>query len=379
MAPINNLRIFGTGKREGSLTLMNLPPSLTQPVYKPQFYVDEASLYSIAEDSREDRQSEINSKAGTESVSSSSPKKEPPLSRTSTNTTTTMGESIPILMDWGLDIDDGAWAFQDDGEERDSIVGARPARWEYPERLELDPQEVPTRSDGIFHSPKFASQLWSRRRLRNSILITVALIIIIAVTASVTAHRNNHPPESVNKISSNQQPPSAQPMYPSVIDTEQERVVYTALSSCPANNMTDVINSLTLSNQVFSELVAELTNDSSVSSEEIIERWSLMIFFFSTGGEFWKDGASWLVANKKVCEWGDGRIACDARVNGHPAITGLYLQNNNLKGRIPKELCCLSALRQLDLANNFLVGPMPACISRLGLTLLNVSGNSGLR
>jgi hypothetical protein len=59
-------------------------------------------------------------------------------------------------------------------------------------------------------------------------------------------------------------------------------------------------------------------------------------------------------------------------------LEALFLSNCNITGEIP-DLSCLTALRQLDLQNNLLEGPVPRSISALSqLQYLNLKDNAGL-
>jgi hypothetical protein len=49
--------------------------------------------------------------------------------------------------------------------------------------------------------------------------------------------------------------------------------------------------------------------------------------------------------------------------------------SNNLQGSLPKELCCLPILENLDLSNNGMAGMEPLCLAAAGFSSLDLSGN----
>lgn len=53
------------------------------------------------------------------------------------------------------------------------------------------------------------------------------------------------------------------------------------------------------------------------------------------------------------------------RFKSTPGISVVLLRGNNLTGNIPVELCSLSKLRMLDIADNRLSGSIPSCLSNL--------------
>ncbi|XP_074284113.1 receptor-like protein EIX1 [Silene latifolia] len=63
---------------------------------------------------------------------------------------------------------------------------------------------------------------------------------------------------------------------------------------------------------------------------------------------------------------------------GHimPNLEGLYLDNNQISGQIPKSLCQLKLLNGLDINNNSLSGEIPNCLANLSsLSLVRLSSN----
>ena len=88
------------------------------------------------------------------------------------------------------------------------------------------------------------------------------------------------------------------------------------------------------------------------------------------GGENWTDTANWR-SERPLSEW------AGVETNEAGKVVGLSLANNNLVGRMPALLGELGDLVTLDVSRNALVGPIPGDLQRLGrLRNLVLNGNA---
>lgn len=86
------------------------------------------------------------------------------------------------------------------------------------------------------------------------------------------------------------------------------------------------------------------------------ERQALEALYKSTDGDLWKHRAGWLGAAGTECNWhGVGCEGSDQSGN----VVDLNLFDNNLSGSLPIEVGQLTRLRNLNLAQNHLVGALP--------------------
>ena len=97
----------------------------------------------------------------------------------------------------------------------------------------------------------------------------------------------------------------------------------------------------------------------------------LRVLYEATDGENWRMNQNWLT-DRPLSTWHGVRVDDEGRV------TGLKLDNNNLRGPVPRELAGLIHLTELDLFNNYLSGSIPPELGNLTrLTLLDLSGGPG--
>ncbi|MEN8219897.1 MAG: leucine-rich repeat domain-containing protein [Pseudomonadota bacterium] len=75
---------------------------------------------------------------------------------------------------------------------------------------------------------------------------------------------------------------------------------------------------------------------------------ALIALYDSTDGENWADNSGWNVTNSP-CSWNG--VTCQGE-----QVTGLSLENNNLKGSIPTKFFKLKNLKELVLSDNDLNG-----------------------
>lgn len=100
---------------------------------------------------------------------------------------------------------------------------------------------------------------------------------------------------------------------------------------------------------------------------DIIERYVLALFYFSTNGNSWTQSTNWLGPIEQ-CSW-YGIICADGPVNG------ILLNNNNLGGVLPKELSFLTSFNTLRVYQNNIQGEIPFEIYSLSLTYLDLESN----
>jgi Leucine-rich repeat (LRR) protein len=118
------------------------------------------------------------------------------------------------------------------------------------------------------------------------------------------------------------------------------------------------------------EWMVEVGND--YSDQQLIQRFVMATFFFSTNGNNWSNRERWLTVENE-CSWYQTksyRDHCDAS----GSLINLELSGNSLSGSLPSELVLLSNLSRLDLAKTertggseetFLSGVLPSEIGLL--------------
>jgi hypothetical protein len=110
-----------------------------------------------------------------------------------------------------------------------------------------------------------------------------------------------------------------------------------------------------------------------VNAPNLIQRYTLAVLFYSTGGENWRRDLNWL-SDEHECQWNaEGGIRSCTQDNEVKDIS-LW---NNLKGSIPNELGVLTKLEILYLARNSLQGTIPTQLGLLtDLTYIGLHVNS---
>ena len=117
--------------------------------------------------------------------------------------------------------------------------------------------------------------------------------------------------------------------------------------------------------------------DATAHIDEIIERFVLANFYFSTGGDGWNQQSNFL-SKKSVCEWNDktSGVFC----NDNKQVSKILLPENNLNGTIPHDIGLLSHMEILNLTKNTLSGSIPVSIGimsslkSIDLSKLNAPG-----
>jgi hypothetical protein len=303
-------------------------------------YGDEASLYSIAEDSREERTSEIASRCG--DVDGVGFDDHPDL-QPSANVT----KNSVLEVTWS----------HDDEETRFSD------------------------SDGVispWYDPSAASKGRRRRRILWAMLILlfVSLVITLAVVLSRDSNNNQeNRPSASNTVQENlnsrpqknetldgssaetsndtgenpaegsasggsgsSAPPTAPPTAadnPALV----RAFVTSALATCTDTSL--LADESSLQSLAYRELLRQVSAASTVNSEgyldipksigdsSLAESFGLMMLYYSTSGEQWDQSDNWLVPEKPVCEW-QGVVGCEKTKDGSCQIFELFLGESTL-------------------------------------------------
>lgn len=180
--------------------------------------------------------------------------------------------------------------------------------------------------------------------------------------------------------------------------------VWDSVASC--TEFTAISAPSTYQYAAFEQLVKEITTASRVNSDgtiviptsigqdEVAERFAMLMFFMSALGSSWTYNFQWM-SSQDTCKW-YGVESCNTRASGSCAVTSINLgayqriscggpcdvsltsydicrrsDSNNVGGNIPDEICCLRCLQTLSLANNLLTGKIPTCLSSVNLDLSN--------
>jgi len=97
---------------------------------------------------------------------------------------------------------------------------------------------------------------------------------------------------------------------------------------------------------------------SSISDEEVIERYALVQIYYSLSGENWSNTNEWL-SEFHACTWYG--VGCSVK----RVVTDLMLDNNRLVGPLPNDLFLLTNLILISFDTNSLNGTFPTSINKL--------------
>ena len=89
------------------------------------------------------------------------------------------------------------------------------------------------------------------------------------------------------------------------------------------------------------------------------QRYAMVTFFYSLGGEDWLEQDSWLAPDMHECEW-SAAIFCNADGTGRRIVSGLDLTKNGLLGSLPAEIGLTTQLEFLRLSKNQIQGTVPS-------------------
>jgi Leucine-rich repeat (LRR) protein len=106
-----------------------------------------------------------------------------------------------------------------------------------------------------------------------------------------------------------------------------------------------------------------------------LQRYSLLVFYFSTGGTFWINQEDWLNPTLHECDWSNS-IQCTINDSEMRVVTGLDATLNGLSGTLPDELKFFTDLEFLHIPRNNVSGVIPNAIGELvKLSSLDLSLN----
>lgn len=105
-----------------------------------------------------------------------------------------------------------------------------------------------------------------------------------------------------------------------------------------------------------------------LGKKELIQRYAMRVFYFSTNGDFWTTSEDNItenyftsISNISVCDWLPEKITCNERNK----VSRMEMVNANMSGTIPNEFGELTALTYLDFGNNKLQGQFPDTLNNL--------------
>ncbi|KAG7362431.1 leucine rich repeat LRR-containing protein [Nitzschia inconspicua] len=112
---------------------------------------------------------------------------------------------------------------------------------------------------------------------------------------------------------------------------------------------------------------------STVSSQELVERYVLAQFYLSTYGEVWRANTGWL-SPRHACDWyGIICMSTNQAIRITNIVTDVVLENNGLFGMLPDDLSLLNELSALTLNGNQMEGPLFVGIGGLASTLTHLA------
>ena len=121
--------------------------------------------------------------------------------------------------------------------------------------------------------------------------------------------------------------------------------------------------------QTWIDGIPSFRGSSCAPTDSLEDRAVLVELYNSTNGDNWTNKTNWL-SDRPMRDWHDVTTDAGGRV------TGLYLSNHKLNGKLPVSLGSLDNLRELHLTNNRLSGEIPAELGNLtSLTSLDLSRN----
>lgn len=315
--------------RIGSLEDGDDPSDAGRRSYNSWRYADEASLYSIAEDSREGQSSR-----GTASVSHNS-------SQLHHSHLNTPGSKL---------------VQQEEGEMEDNPIEVR---WVTAEEIEEEEHNqrgglvpIPYREPEEKPSSDIDDELGPQHNARRSLLyflllICAVLVIVLSLTLSLSNRGSEPNPRVSGGIADtpgNQPPPVPSPtaaptLTPTLSPTYTQSVhdfILSAILSCDHTTAVQLQNTWphTVVFDIIKTHVSALVTvredgflefDPKLGRDYVLELFAMLMLFMDTTGEYWTMSQNWY-SDKDVCEWyNQATDHCIERVPGSAAVTKIKL------------------------------------------------------
>lgn len=345
--------------------------------YNSWRYGDEASLYSIAEDSREDCQSSQATDSRTSQQQhqqqqslpprNAHPTSPSPLLNTPLSAEDDTEEDAPIEVQW-LTADELLLEAAESGGDPQLFFSGSSSR-------KGGVLSIPSRNqdEGMATSHKLQDEeeeasLGPRHNARRSalfllLLLCAVLVIVLSLSLALRNNRDYNPPPRVSggvrdsnpeipqmdpgkpnepadpTPPQQEQPTSPTTPVPPVITIDAYDLVWDAIVGCDPNSANDLVNESTRQMEVFTVIVREVEKlittdergsqslDSKVGRDWILEKWALLMLFFATDGEYWDNRSGWY-SSTDTCTWYNQAIEaerCLPRQAGGAAVTTLRL------------------------------------------------------
>ena len=221
----------------------------------------------------------------------------------------------------------------------------------------IDVRDIEQNQRNNVHAPDKPAQPKVRGWVVVGLVLIVVIVLAVIIFVLFVFNDDNNITESEGRTSiassapfsatpihfPSQSPSSEMPTLPdeSVIDSIKRMIVEGSPESAPFLEI-----SATPQSEALEWLLIWIGLDPVIepSMEHILQRFSLITLYYSTGGDDWHRNQGWLRTNVDECDW-EG-IACGLGRSelGYRPITEIVLENNGLVGSIPNEVQLLITL-----------------------------------
>ena len=104
-----------------------------------------------------------------------------------------------------------------------------------------------------------------------------------------------------------------------------------------------------------------MTYNDKYISDNTIQRYTIVVIYFSMKGNTWKLKNNWM-SHSDVCRWYG--ILCYHYPN-NVTVNQILLNDNSVKGVIPREISLLTEVDRVDFGDNLIVGGIPISIGSM--------------